>query len=81
MKSVPLTVGLVTFYAILFQVAIYTSFPDNIIFGMFFLAPFLVLYMAYVMLKYGKPSAYNFEEKFYDDVNIVRHGRESMETP
>ena len=78
MKSVPLVVGFVTFYAMLFQVAIYMAWPDNIIFGMFFLSPFLVIYMVYVILKYGKPSAYTFEERFYDDWDYTRNGKEQL---
>jgi hypothetical protein len=78
MKSVPLVVGFVTFYAMLFQVAIYMDWPDNIIFGMFFLSPFLLLYMVYVILKYGKPSSYTFEERFYDDWDYTRNGREQL---
>jgi hypothetical protein len=76
MKSVPVVVGFVTFYAMLFQAAIYLELPENIIFTMFFLSPFLVLYMVYVILKYGKPSPYTFEERFYDDWDYKRNGKE-----
>jgi hypothetical protein len=28
--------------------------------------------MAYVILNYGKPSKYTFEERFYDDLDYKR---------
>jgi len=46
---------------------------------MFFLSPFLVLYMGYVILKYGKPSGSTFDERFYDDWDYRRNGKEEME--
>jgi hypothetical protein len=30
--------------------------------------------MAYVILKYGKPSKYTFEERFYEDHDYERNG-------
>lgn len=41
--------------------------PDEFIIAMFILSPIVVIYMAYVILKYGKPSDHTFEERFYDD--------------
>jgi len=46
---------------------------------MFLLSPLVVTYMAYVILKYGKPSEYTFEERFYDDYDYIRNGREEMD--
>ena len=66
MKKVPVVITLVTAYAIFFNVAIYTGMSDSLIFTMFFLSPFLVIYMVYVILKYGKPSGHSFDERFYD---------------
>lgn len=37
--------------------------PDNLVIDMFILSPFLVVYMAYVILRYGKPSSYIFDER------------------
>ncbi len=76
MRNVPAVVSFVTLYAISFQLAIYFELPENIIFGMFTLSPFLVLYMVYIVLKYGKPSRYTFDERFYDDHDYVRNGKE-----
>jgi hypothetical protein len=78
MKKVPIAIGIVTLYALFFQVTPYINIPASIVFGMFLLSPFLVICMAYIILKYGKPSQYTFEEKFYDDYDYVRNGREEM---
>jgi hypothetical protein len=79
MKKVTVTIFIVTLYALFFQATPYIGIPDRFIFGMFLLSPFVVLYMAYVILKHGKPSSYTFEERFYDDYDYVRNGREQMD--
>ena len=76
MKKLPVVISIVTLYALFFQLIPFTGIPVNIISGMFFLSPFLVIYMVYVILKYGKPSPYTFEERFYDDYNYIRNGKE-----
>ena len=78
MKKLPIAIGIVTLYALFFQVTPYIDIPASIIFGMLLLSPLLVIYMAYVILKYGKPSQHTFEERFYDDYDYVRNGREEM---
>ena len=79
MKKVAVTIFIATVYALFFQATPYIGIPDQFIFGMFLLSPFVVLYMAYVILKHGKPSSYTFEERFYDDYDYVRNGREQMD--
>lgn len=78
MKNVPVIITIVTIYAIFFQVAPSIGIADEIIFTLFFLSPFLVIYMAYVVLKYGKPSGNTFDERFYDDWDYRRNGKEEM---
>lgn len=78
MKKVPIVIIIATLYALFFQIAQYIVVSDQLIFGMFLFSPFVILYMAYVILKYGKPSPYTFEERFYDDFNYIRNGREEM---
>ena len=78
MKKLPVVISIVALYALFFQLTPFIGTPVNIIFGMFFLSPFLVIYMAYVILKYGKPSRYTFEERFYDDYDYIRNGKEEM---
>ena len=64
--------SLVTLYAIFFNIAPHMGITIEIIFAMFFLSPFLIIYMAYVILKYGKPSGNTFDERFYDDLDYRR---------
>lgn len=78
MKKVPIVIIIATLYSLFFQIAQYIAVPDHLIFGMFLFLPFVILYMAYVILKYGKPSRYTFDERFYDDFNYIRNGREEM---
>jgi len=68
MKRVAVTITFVSLYALIYHLASYTGIPDNVIIFMFLMSPFLVLYMVYVILKYGKPSAHTFDERYYDDV-------------
>ena len=53
----------------------------NMLLLMFILSPFMVIAMLYVILKYGKPSRYTFDEIFYDDWDYERNGKEEMEQP
>lgn len=79
MKNIPVVITIVTLYAVFFQVAPFTGMSDGIIFGLFAFSPFPVIYMAYIILKFGKPSAHTFDEKFYDDHYYYRNGREQMD--
>ena len=78
MKNVSYVIAIATLYALVFQVLIFTEGSDTIIFAMFAFSPFVILYMTYVILKYGKPSRHTFDERFYDDFNYVRNGREKL---
>ncbi len=71
MKNVPVVVALVTLFAVFYQLSPYIGIPDAAILLMFMLSPFLVLYMAYVILKYGKPSGHTFEERYYEDAENI----------
>ena len=78
MKKLSVVITIVTLYALFFQLTPYMDIPANIIFGMFLLSPFLVIYMVYLILRFGKPSKYTFEERFYDDYDYTRNGREEI---
>jgi hypothetical protein len=75
-KNVRVVVIFATIYAGFYQVAPHLGVPTQAVIAMFLLSPFVVLYMAYVILKYGKPSRFTFEERFYDDVDSFRVGHE-----
>lgn len=66
-KKVPVVITLVTLFAVVYHMSPFIGVPDNAIIIMFILSPFLVLYMAYVILKYGTPSKYTFDDRFYED--------------
>ena len=72
MKKPAIVITLATLYLIIFQLAPYIGASDEAIIAMFILSPFIVIYMAYVILKYGKPSGNTFEERFYDDFDYKR---------
>lgn len=73
MKKTHLAILIVTSYLIFFELAIFLDFASGIIYTMFSLSPFLVIYMVYMVLKYGKESTHTFEERFYDDWDYVRN--------
>jgi hypothetical protein len=70
MKNVGLVVALVTLFAFFYQASPYIGVPPIAIYGMFLASPFLLIWMVYVILKYGKPSGRSFDERFYDDVEV-----------
>lgn len=72
MKKPAIVITLATLYLIIFQLSPYIGASDEAIIAMFILSPFIVIYMAYVILKYGKPSGNTFEERFYDDFDYKR---------
>jgi hypothetical protein len=67
MKKMWVTITLVTLFATVYQLTPYIGIPAYVIYGMFLISPFLVGYMVYVILKYGKPSGNTFDEKYYED--------------
>ena len=79
MKKVPFTVTIATILAVFYQVAPHFGISERYMYLLFFLSPFLVMYMAYVILKYGRPSGNTFDERFYDDWDYRRNGKEEME--
>ena len=72
MKKPAIVIILATLYLLIFQLSPYIGASDEAIIAMFILSPFIVIYMAYVILKYGKSSGHTFEEKFYDDFDYKR---------
>jgi|KBSSwiS6_1023812.scaffolds.fasta_scaffold02815_4 hypothetical protein len=77
MKTVGVVIILATLYAIFFQLSPYIGIPEKIIVVLFILSPFVVIYMVYVVLKYGKPPGKTFDERFYEDYDHTRIREES----
>jgi hypothetical protein len=67
MKKVWIVIFLVTLFAVFYNISPFIGVPDKAIIAMFFISPAAVLFMVYVILKYGEPSGATFDEKFYDD--------------
>lgn len=67
MKKTVIVITLATLYVLLFHSSPLMGIPDEFIIAMFILSPIVVIYMAYVILKYGKPSGHTFDERFYED--------------
>ncbi|MEP6844483.1 MAG: hypothetical protein ABI861_00700 [Panacibacter sp.] len=78
MKRVRWIVLFVSLYAIFYQLTPQLGVTDEIILIMFFISPLLVIWMGYNILKHGKSSEYTFDERFYDDWDYKRNGREEM---
>lgn len=74
MKKPAVIISLATFYLLFFKASPFIGIPDEAIIAMFILSPFIVIYMAYVILRYGKPSKHTFEERFYEDHDYERNG-------
>ena len=74
MKKPAVIITLATFYLLFFKASPFIGIPDEAIIAMFILSPFVVIYMAYVILRYGKPSKHTFEERFYEDHDYERNG-------
>jgi len=72
MKKPAVIILLATLYLLFFHATPYLAVPDWVIIALFFLSPVVVIYMVYVVLKFGKPSKYTFEERFYDDIDYER---------
>jgi hypothetical protein len=73
MKKPAIIIILATLYLFVFQASPYIGIADEAIIAMFILSPVVVIYMVYVVLKFGKPSRHTFEERFYDDVDYDRN--------
>ena len=72
MKKTTAVIVFSTLHLIIFQLAPLMRLADEIIIAMFILSPFIVVYMVYIVLKYGKPSQHTFDEKFYEDHDYMR---------
>ena len=58
-----------TAYLIVFTILVTLGYSDAGA-ALFILSPLLVVWLAYIVLRYGEASGRTFDEYFYDDVNI-----------
>ena len=73
MKKPSVIITLATLFVVIYNLSPYIGFPDEAIVAMFILSPIVLIYMAYVIIRFGKPSKHTFDEKFYDDVDYYRN--------
>ena len=79
MKKVPVVVTLATLFAVIFNIAPHINISEQVIWFMFACSPLVVITTAYVILKYGKPSVNTWDDRFYDDWNYKRNGKEELD--
>jgi len=70
MKRPAVIIFLATLYLLFFNASPHLDVPNWVIITLFILSPIVVIY---VVLKYGKPSKYTFEERFYEDHSYERN--------
>ena len=58
-----------TAYLLFFVMLIVGGYADAAA-ALFILSPLLVIWMVYIVLRYGEASGRTFDEYYYDDVNI-----------
>jgi len=74
MKRPAVIIFLATLYLLFFHASPILDVPNWVIIALFILSPLVVIYIAYAILKYRKPSKYTFEERFYEDHGYERNG-------
>jgi hypothetical protein len=72
MKKPAIVIAFAALFVVLYNASPYIGIPDEAIIAMFILSPVVTIYMAYVILKYGRASQHTFEERFYDDYDYRR---------
>jgi hypothetical protein len=76
MEKIKYPVLLVTAFAFLYQFTPFLGASEKLIFALFLLSPLVVIWLVYKVLKDGKPSRFTWDEKFYDDSDYMRVGKE-----
>ena len=72
MKKPTIVIALATLFMVFYNLSPYIGIPDEFIIAIFILSPIILIYMVYVILRFGKPSKHTFEERFYDDLDYDR---------
>ena len=58
-----------TAYLVVFSVLVALGYSDTAA-ALFILSPLLVIWMVYIVLRFGEASGRTFDEYYYDDVDI-----------
>jgi len=78
MKKVYIAITVATLFLAVFQAARFITMPSELTVAMFLMSPFVMVLLVLVVLKYGEPSHFTFNERFYDDHNYKRNGSEEL---
>jgi hypothetical protein len=73
MKKIKWPIVIVTTFAFFYQFTPHVGLPDDVILVLFMISPLAVIWMAYQILKNGKPAERTFDEYFYEDFNYKRN--------
>jgi hypothetical protein len=63
LRSAAFATTFVTLYLVIYTVLFHTNAPSAITTGMFAASPFLLIWMAYTIMKYGKYSGPDLDDK------------------
>ncbi len=64
---------------LIFQIGFF-GFDERVLYWMFAISPFLMAWMMYTVLRFGKSSGNSFDDKFYEDHPYRRNGKEELTT-
>jgi hypothetical protein len=78
MKRLQWIVAITTLFAIVYQFTPVIDISGRTTLLMFTIAPLLVIWMGYNILKHGKSSKLTFDEQFYEDWDYKRNGKEEL---
>ena len=73
MEKIKWPIFIVSAFNLFYQLSPAMGIPDNAIIAMYIIAPLLVLWMVYKILKDGTPSDKTFDEYFYEDYEYKRN--------
>lgn len=73
MEFIRFSVLATTAYVLFYALSIGFEVDASLILLLFSLSPIPLIWMVYRVLKYGVPSKYKFEDRFYDDYNYTRY--------
>lgn len=79
MNKIRISVITVSLFVLIFQIGIYL-FSESLLYSMFAISPFLMAWMIYTVLRFGKSASTSFDDKFYEDHSYNRNGKEGLNT-
>ena len=78
MKRVTIALVVASIYVIVYHASPMVGLPEAFTATLFALSPFCMIYVVYMVLRFGEPSRHTFDQRFYDDWDYTRNGKEEM---